>query len=115
YKSEDDINEIKQSYIDEYSDVTLYYKGLIALRKAYPEAFCYNTTPSANRIADGLIKFETGDFVVFFNSNSTSTLISNENQVEGKVITISNGIVEEASSKTTEVSVPALSTLIIKK
>ena len=115
YISEDSINEIKQSYIDEYNDVTLYYKGLIAIRKAYPEAFCYNTTPTAERIADGLIKFETGDFTVFFNSNNTTANIAEEHQVEGKAVTISSGEVNIAGAITKETSIQSLSTLIIKK
>ena len=115
YISEDSINEIKQSYIDEYNDVTLYYKGLIAIRKAYPEAFCYNTTPTAERIADGLIKFETGDFTVFFNSNNATANIAEEHQVEGKAVTISSGKVDIAGAITKETSIQSLSTLIIKK
>ncbi|MBP3772845.1 MAG: hypothetical protein J6I53_09180 [Treponema sp.] len=115
YISSDDINEIKQDYIDEYADVTLYYKGLIALRKAYPDAFCYNISPEATRIADGLIKLDLGDFIVFFNSNNATTSIGEDYQVEGYTVEISTGEVVIAGSTTTAPSVESLSALIIKK
>ena len=115
YISSDDINEIKQSYIDEYADVTLYYKGLIALRKAYPDAFCYNISPEATRIADGLIKLVLGDFTVFFNSNNSQTSIPEDSQVEGYVVEVSSGEIEIADAKTTASSIGSLSTLIVKK
>ena len=115
YISNDDINGIKQSYIDEYADVTRYYKGLIALRKAYSESLCSNTSVSASRVADGLIKMESGDFVVFFNSNSTPASIPSDNQVGGKVVSLSTGAVVIASESTKESTVAGLSALIIKK
>lgn len=115
YKSADSINEIKESYITEYADVTNYYKGLIALRKAYPDSFCYNQSPKAERIADGLIKFETGEFVVFFNSTTSSASIPEGKSVSGNVVTITTGSVSVADAQTSETTVPSLSALIIKK
>ena len=116
YASDDDINEIKEAYMTEYTDVTDYYKGLIALRKAYPNNFgnC-NSVNVKNLGTSGLIqKYTTTDFTVFFNADSKSYSIDSTEQVSGKIVTISNGIVEIAESETLVSSIPMLSTVIIK-
>ena len=111
YISDDDINEIKQSYIDEYADVTLYYKGLIALRKAYPDSLCSNTSVTASRISDGLIKMENGDFCIYFNSSTTDASIDTTGYT--KVVGVATG--EPTESTELPDSVSALSALILMK
>ena len=98
YISSDEINEIRQEYIDDYTDVTNYYKGLISLRKQYPECFGGNTSPKAERLVEGLIKYTAGDFVVLFNSSANDLNISNY-QIIGNIVDISTGeiIISETS------------------
>ena len=86
------------------------------LRKAYPNNFgnC-NSVNVKNLGTSGLIqKYTTTDFTVFFNADSKSYSIDSTEQVSGKIVTISNGIVEIAESETLVSSIPMLSTVIIK-
>ena len=115
YASVDDINEIKQTYITAYTDVTSYYKGLIALRKAYPESFgrC-ESVEVKNLGTTGLVqKYSAGDFVVFFNAGTASYTIGSDS-VAGNVVNISAGSVDIAGEVTTPSDIPALSTVIVK-
>ena len=116
YVSDDDINEIKDSYITEYADVTKYYKGLISLRKTYPEDFgnC-GSVNIKNLDTTGLRqKYTTSGFTVFFNAANSSYTIDSAEKVNGKVVTISDGDVKIAESETEISSIPPLSTVIIK-
>lgn len=113
YISKDNINEIKQGYIDDYEDVTAYYKGLIALRKAYPETFGHNEDVKFEKLSSGLVnKYTTGDFVVYFNADTKVAVLSDV--CTGKVVTIKNGTVDIAAEATTTAVIPALSCVIIK-
>lgn len=114
YESSDDINEIKQEYIEEYEDVTKYYKGLISLRTKYAASFSKNASSSAKRVADGLIKYNAGKFVVFFNTNSENISIDVGERVKGKTVSIESGEFKTSDSESTETEVSALSTLIIQ-
>ena len=113
YISSDEINEIKQEYIDDYINVTNYYKGLISLRKRYPECFGGNTSPKAERLEDGLIKYTAGDFVVLFNSSEKDLNISNY-QLIGNTVDISTGIIVISETSELQNTVSGISTLIIK-
>ena len=113
YISSDEINEIKQEYIDDYIDVTNYYKGLISLRKEYPDCFGGNTSPKAERLTDGLIKYMAGDFVVLFNSLEKDLNIS-DYQLIGKTVDISTGEIVISETSELQNTVSGISTLIIK-
>lgn len=116
YSSDDDINEIKDSYITEYADVTKYYKGLIALRKEYPENFgnC-GSVDIKNLDETGLRqRYTTKDFTVFFNAVNSAYTIDSAEKISGKVVTISDGDVKIAESEIEIASIPSLSTIIIK-
>ena len=115
YISSDSVNEIKQTYIDSYKDVTAFYKGLIALRKAYPESFghCMDTT-FVKVNGKGLVnKYTTEGFVVYFNASEAAEAITDGET--GKVVDISTGAVVVADAESTVESIPALSCIIIKK
>ena len=113
YKSDDTINAIDLSFKDTYSDVYNVYKGLIAFRKANPDAFGANTTAVAevyNKTA-GVTKYTTGDFLVYFNATEKSVEIESTGYT--KVIDITSGTPTE--STTLPASVPAKSFVILKK
>lgn len=115
YKSNDTVNGITQDYIDTYSEVTNYYRGLIRLRLDNPESFGNNGSTSAKVLKTGLIKYTAGDYVVFYNSNSGAPVsIDTTEQVEGYVVDIASGSVSVASDKTTPRIVDQISALIIK-
>lgn len=116
YISDDDTNEIKQSYIDEYSDVTAYYKALISLRKKYSSSFGSCENPEVLSLDNGVVMYKGGDFVVYFNTTSKNYSISEENQTSGYAVSFTSDGKFEISSETTKfVSVPSLTALIIKK
>ena len=113
YKSNDTINAIDLSFKDTYSDVYNVYKGLIAFRKANPDAFGANTTAVAeiyNKTA-GVTKYTTGDFLVYFNATDKSVEIESTGYT--KVIDVTSGTPTE--STTLPASVPAKSFVILKK
>lgn len=116
YKSDDDINEIKEVYMTEYADVTNYYKGLIALRKDYSEDFGKCSSISVKNLGtSGLAqKYTTTHFTVFFNADNKTYSIDSTEQVSGKIVTISSGSVKIAEEKSVVSTIPALSTVIIK-
>lgn len=116
YISDDNTNEIKQSYIDEYSDVTAYYKALISFRKEYPLSFGSCKNPEARALTDGVVMYKGGDFIVYFNTTSKSYSISEENQISGNVVSFSSDGKFSISSETAKLdSIPGLTALIIKK
>lgn len=107
----DEVNAIDLKFKETYEDVYNVYKGLIALRKANPEAFGANTSATAEKISAGVTRYETDDFLVYFNASDaaadvTTTGYSNE-------VTVSSGSVVEGAITTTKV--PAKSFVIFKK
>lgn len=119
YASSDEINEIKESFITEFSDVTDYYKGLIKLRKTYPDAFCYNTNVDCVKVADGVIKFESGDFIIFYNNTKSKFAFTGSKYekyvTSAKLVTIDSGDIVIADSAKTVSSLEANSVIILKK
>jgi pullulanase len=117
YASSDTINQIDLSFKETYIDVYNTYKGLIALRKANIDAFgITNTTATANSttasvVSTGVIKYETGDFCVYFNATSDSVTISTTGYT--KVVDVTTGTPTE--STTLPSSVAAKSFVILKK
>lgn len=109
YSSSDDINQISLSFKDTYSDVYNTYKGLIALRKENPEAFGKNTSASATKVSEGVTKYTTGGFTVFFNATDSSYDISGEYTT---CIDVSSGTPDE--SDVVPSSVGAKSFVILK-
>lgn len=68
-------NAVDLSYKETYSDVYNTYKGLIALRKANSVAFGHNGGAHAERVSDGVTKYTTGDFLVYFNATDAAVPI----------------------------------------
>ena len=115
----DDVNTIDLSMKTTYADVYNVYKGLIALRKANPDAFGKNTSAVAGKAktkvkTNGVTKYTTGDFRIFFNATDNEVEIaSGEMTGYTKVIDVTSGTPEE--STTVPTSVPAKSFVILKK
>ena len=106
-------NGIDLTFKETYSDVYNVYKGLIALRKANPEAFGANEAAKAetyNKVS-GVTKYTTGDFLVYFNATDKSVEIESTGYT--KVIDVTSGTPTE--STTLPASVPAKSFVILKK
>lgn len=95
YASEDKINQIDLKFKEKYEDVYNVYKGLIKLRKENHEAFGSNTKATAEKANDdgSVIKYTTGDFVVYFNSSNEVFKFADSN--EYKVIDVTSGEPEE--------------------
>lgn len=104
-------NGIDLNFAVTYSDVYNTYKGLIALRKANPEAFGANKDASAKTVSKGVTRYVTGDFLVFFNASDADAAIKTSGY--SKEVDISSGIVVENAISST--SVPAKSFVIFKK
>ena len=104
-------NGIRLDFADTYSDVKNTYKGLIALRKANPEAFGANKDASAKTVSKGVTRYETGNFLVYFNASDAAVDVDTDGY--SKEVDISSGNVEEKSISST--SVPAKSFVILKK
>lgn len=117
----DVVNTVDLSMKEIYSDVYNTYKGLIALRKANPDAFGKNTNASASKAkikksdeknvrAAGVTKYTTGDFCVYFNATDADVTIDSTDY--SKVVEVASGTPTD-----TEVvsSVPAKSFVILKK
>ena len=113
YISEDSINAIDLTYKDTYSDVYKVYKGLIALRKANYNAFGANAEANAEKANDNgsVIKYTTGNFMVYFNSAETDFKIDTAGYT--KVVDVASGAVTE--STTLPATVAAKSFVILKK
>ena len=103
-------NGIDLSFKETYSDVYSTYKGLIALRKANPAAFGANKDAEAETVSEGVTKYTTGDFRVFFNATDSAANID----VSGysKVIDVTSGTPTESELVS---SVPAKSFVILEK
>ena len=132
----DDVNTINLSMKETYSDVYNTYKGLIALRKANPEAFGSNEDAIAERVlvkADATTKqklvtrYATGDFLIFFNAGDTDYTV-----VDGDILKVAEypNLIDVSSGKvspsllsasklidpeTGKLNVPAKSFVILKK
>ena len=107
----DEINAIDFKMKDTYSVVYNTYKGLIALRKANPEAFGANKDASASIVAKGVTRYETGDFLVYFNASDAAAAVTTTGY--SKEVDISSGKVEKKAKSST--SVPAKSFVIFEK
>lgn len=95
------------------SDVYNVYKGLIALRKANPEAFGANEaakTETYNKV-DGVTKYTTGDFLVYF--NATEGAVNIDTAGYSKVVDVTSGTPTESATLPT--TVPASGFVILKK
>ncbi|MBD5406708.1 MAG: hypothetical protein HDR56_03705, partial [Treponema sp.] len=136
-------NTVDLSFKTTYIDVYNTYKGLIALRKANPEAFGSNKNAEAETVKDadgkninGVTKYTTGDFVVYFNATdedygnfidvSGSALGLGVNDINvgftfsasGKIVTVGDSSEKGysiAENDTVTKVVPAHSFVILKK
>ena len=114
WKEIDEVNAINLTMKDKYSDVYNVYKGLIALRKANPDAFGANKDATAETVSTGVIKYTPGDFCVYFNATEKDVVIKSEEIADySKVVDITSGTPKESSE--TVSSVPAKSFVILKK
>ena len=112
YMASDVINGIDFSFKDKYKDLYNTYKALIALRKANPESFGANPNALAELVSQGLIKYQTGNFIVYFNGNDQCQPLSES----GKIVSIdekSGNYKILPASKITEVA--AKSFVILQK
>ena len=106
----DAVNAIDLTMKEKYSDVYNTYKGLIALRKANPAAFGANTSATAEG-KNGVTKYTTGDFLVYF--NATDEAVSIEKSGYTKFIDVTSGTPSESTTFPTEL--PAKDFVILKK
>ena len=111
YKSDDKVNAIDMSFVETNKDVYNVYKGLIALRKANSTTFGANKTTTAEKVADGVVKYTAGDFVVYFNSTKADFAINTEGYA--KVVDVTSGEVVESTTLPTVVG--AKNFVILKK
>ena len=112
YASSDAINQIDLSFKTKYIDVYDTYKGLIALRKANPEAFGSNKDAKAETLEKGVTKYTTGDFLVYFNATVKAVDITIPTDYK-EAVNVSSGTPTE--SATLPAKVPAKSFVILKK
>ena len=103
-------NGIDLSFKENYSDVYNTYKGLIALRKANPEAFGSNEGAKAEKVSAGVTKYTTGDFCVYFNATDKAAAVDAGGY--SKSVDVSSGTPTEGA---VAASVPAKSFVILKK
>ena len=89
YNASDEVNKIVWTDLEEYADISAYYQGLIAFRKAHP-ALRYNTAAlvkanvqtlksSGNLIVmrvDGNAAGDTDDILVIFNAASSAATVN---------------------------------------
>lgn len=110
----DKVNAITLGFKTTYSDVYNTYKGLIALRKANSDAFGSNKDATAERVSEGVTKYTTGDFLVFFNATEKDAVLEPK-EIAGysKVVDITSGAPKESGGIVS--SVPAKSFVILKK
>ena len=114
----DAVNAIDRSFKTKYSDVYNTYKGLIALRKENPEAFGSNKDAKAETVKDadekninGVTKYTTGDFLVYFNATDEAVDITTTGYT--KAVDVSSGT--PTDSATLPATVDAKSFVILKK
>lgn len=112
YQSADSINATDLSFKEKYSDVYNMYKGLIALRKANPEAFGSNEAAKAEKVSAGVTKYTTDDFCVYFNATDKAVKIDASGYA--KSVDVSSGTPTEGAVEA-ELEVLAKSFVILKK
>lgn len=112
YQSADSINATDLSFKEKYSDVYNMYKGLIALRKANPEAFGSNEAAKAEKVFAGVTKYTTDDFCVYFNATDKAVKIDASGYA--KSVDVSSGTPTEGAVEA-ELEVLAKSFVILKK
>lgn len=112
YKSADSINAIDLTRKEKANikDVYNTYKGLIALRKS-SLAFTKGTDFSAEKIEDGVTKYVTGNFLVYFNATNADAAITTSGYT--KVVDVTSGTPTE--STTVPTTVQAKSFVILKR
>lgn len=124
YASPDSVNSLKYDRATEYADVYNYYKGLIALRKAFPQFRQTTKTQVDGKVkimedvenpAVGYTLKGDNDIIVFFNPARTETELK---LPEGDWSVLVNG--EKAGTAEIEkavdaVVVPALTSLVLVK
>jgi pullulanase len=127
YKSSDSINQISLNLKERYNTVYNIYKGLINLRKNNRDSFgdntnatailyettvhCNNDNTEKSTITDGVIKYATGDYLVYF--NATDSVVNIDTEDCAKLIDISSGTPIEIP--TLPSTVEAKSFVILKK
>ena len=107
----DEVNAIDLTFKTKFADVYNTYKGLIALRKANSSAFGANTSAKAERISDGVTKYTTGDFLIYFNATNSEANIATSGYT--KLIDVTSG--SPAESTSLPATVGAKSFVILKK
>ncbi|MGN0724332.1 MAG: alpha-amylase family glycosyl hydrolase [Treponema sp.] len=112
YMAPDIVNQIDISMKEKFSDVYNTYKALILFRKANKTEFGANENASAQIISPNVVKYVSGKFTVYFNSNSEPVSVSDS----GKIIQINEKDGTYSVGKSVSVSsVPEKSFLIIQK
>lgn len=104
-------NGIDLSYAETYADVYNTYKGLIALRQSDTATFGGNKNAKAETVSEGVTKYTTGDYLVYFNASEKTANID----VSGytKLVDVTSGSVTESTTLPT--TVEAKSFVILKK
>ena len=112
YMAPDIVNQIDISMKEKFSDVYNTYKALISFRKANKTEFGANENASAQIISPNVVKYVSGKFTVYFNSNSEPVSVSDS----GKIVQINEKDGTYSVGKSVSVSsVPEKSFLIIQK
>lgn len=104
-------NQVDLSMKTKYSDVYNTYKGLIALRKANSAAFSDNTTATTEWVKNGVVKYDTGDFRIYFNASDAEETMTTTGYT--KAVDVTSGAPTE--STTIPPKVVAKSFVILKK
>ncbi len=110
YKSPIGKNGINLDFAATYSDVCNTYKGLIALRQTNLESFGSGSRAAASTVSEGVTKYTTGDFCVYFNATDNAVKIDASGYA--KSVDVSSGTPTEGA---VAASVPAKSFVILKK
>ena len=112
YMAPDIVNQIDISMKEKFSDVFNTYKALISFRKANKTEFGANENASAQMISPNVVKYVSGKFTVYFNSNSEPVSVSDS----GKIVQINEKDGTYSVGKSVSVSsVPEKSFVIIQK
>ena len=119
--SETEINEcntIDLTMKEKFKDVYNAYKGLIALRVSDPESFGNNNKAKAESLSTtGVMRYQTGDYIVWFNVSSSDYKISDGDKASDYLtqIDVLSGSVKENKLQDALSSVPAKSFVILRK
>lgn len=111
YQSSDAINAIDFSFKDKYADVYNTYKGLIAFRKANPEAFGNKDNAVTTKKKSGVTEYKVGNYCIYFNATTADYDISSVTDYTN-AIDVTSGTPTPADLPT---SVPAKSFVILTK